>query len=189
MRSFALSALLIAFHFIARFTAFHFLKEQFLEQTVLLQYKNGHRKHFSMLFSNPGPKYTQSSNRLNNGEKLIIASSVIKDVYIRPCISLIRHYMSKVWFIYLYFGCCKRIFFLIKICGWKDFMFRYDKFPGFGTPLIFFLECSPNKLFIQITLSRNARIQMDLSKNNRFSHQEATNYIPRIEKRKKGTSI
>ena len=30
---------------------------------------------------------------------------------------------------------------------------------------------------------------MDLSKNNRFSHQEATNYIPRIEKRKKGTSI
>ena len=64
-------------------------------------------------------------------------------------------------------------------------MFRYDKFPGFGTPLIFFLECSPNKLFIQITLSRNARIQMDLSKNNRFSQEEATNYVPRIEKRKK----
>ena len=141
-----------------------------------------------MLFSNPGPKYTQSSNRLNNGEKLIIASSVIKVVYIRPCISLIRHYMSKVWFIYLYFSCWKRSF-LIKICGRKDFMFRYDKFPGFGVSLIFFWNISKIRLLIQITLSRNARIQMDLSKNNRFSHQEATNYIPRIEKRKKGTSI
>ena len=32
---------------------------------------------------------------------------------------------------------------------------------------------------------RNARIQMDLSKNNRFSAEEANNYIPRIEKREK----
>ena len=37
-----------------------------------------------LFFSNPGPKYTPSSNRLNTGDKLIITSSVIKDVYIRP---------------------------------------------------------------------------------------------------------
>ena len=42
-------------------------------------------------------------------------------------------------------------------------------------------------VLIQITLCRNARIQMDLSKNkhNRFSAEEAINYIPRTEKRKK----
>ena len=44
--------------------------------------------------SNPGPKFTPSSNRLDTGEKLIITSSVTKDVYIRPCISLIRHHMQ-----------------------------------------------------------------------------------------------
>ena len=64
-------------------------------------------------------------------------------------------------------------------------MFRYDKFPGFGVSLIFFWNISKIRLLIQITLSRNARIQMDLSKNNRFSQEEATNYVPRIEKRKK----
>ena len=39
-------------------------------------------------FSNPGPKYTPSCNRLNTSEKVIITSSVTKDVYIRPRISL-----------------------------------------------------------------------------------------------------
>ena len=38
---------------------------------------------------------------------------------------------------------------------------------------------------IQITLCRDARIQMDLSKNNCFRAEEAKNYIPRTEKRKK----
>ena len=38
---------------------------------------------------------------------------------------------------------------------------------------------------IQITLCSYARIQMDLSKNNSFSAEEAINYIPRTEKRKK----
>ena len=47
-----------------------------------------------LFFSNPGPKFTPSSNRLDTGEKLIITSSVTKDVYIRPCISLIRHHMQ-----------------------------------------------------------------------------------------------
>ena len=75
-------------------------KEQCLEQTVswlnvfsIIQ--NWPPKHFNMLFfsSNPGPKFTPSSNRLDTSEKLIITSSVTKDVYIRPCISLIRHHM------------------------------------------------------------------------------------------------
>ena len=46
-----------------------------------------------LFFSNPGPKYTPSSNRLNTGDKLIITSSVIKDVYIRPYFSLIKYHM------------------------------------------------------------------------------------------------
>ena len=33
-----------------------------------------------------------SSNRFNNCEKLIIASSVTKGVYLRPCILLIKHW-------------------------------------------------------------------------------------------------
>ena len=35
------------------------------------------------------------------------------------------------------------------------------------------------------SLCRNTRIQINLSKNNSFSAEEATNYIPRTEKRKK----
>ena len=42
-----------------------------------------------LLFSNPGPKFTPSSNRVDTGEKLRITSSVTKDVYIFPCISYI----------------------------------------------------------------------------------------------------
>ena len=44
--------------------------------------------------SNAGPKFTPSSNHFDTGEKLIITSSVTKDVYIRPCILLIRHHMQ-----------------------------------------------------------------------------------------------
>ena len=75
--------------------------------------------------------------------------------------------------------------FRIKIDDWKDFMFRNDKFPGFGHPYNLFE--SRIRVLIQITLCRNARIQMDLSKNkhNRFSAEEAMNYIPLTEKRKK----
>ena len=42
-------------------------------------------------------------------------------------------YTSYVWFIYLYIGGWKHSF-LIKIDGWKDFMFRNDKIPGFEHP-------------------------------------------------------
>ena len=66
-------------------------------------------------------------------------------------------------------------------------MFRNDKFPGFGHP--WNLLESKIRVLIQITLRRNARIQIqiDISKNNRnrFSAEEAMNYIPRSERRKK----
>ena len=62
-------------------------------------------------------------------------------------------------------------------------MFRNDEFPGFGHPYNLFE--SKISVLIQITLCRNARIQMDLSKNNSFSAEEAINYIPRTKKRKK----
>ena len=39
-------------------------------------------KNISIFFSsNPGPNFSPSSNRLDTGEKLIITSSVTKDVY------------------------------------------------------------------------------------------------------------
>ena len=64
-------------------------------------------------------------------------------------------------------------------------MFRNDKFPGFGHPYNLFE--SRIRVLIQVTLCRNSRIQMDLSKNkyNRFSAERAINHIPRTEKRKK----
>ena len=64
-------------------------------------------------------------------------------------------------------------------------MFQNDKFSGFGHPYNLFE--SKIRLLIQITLCRKFRIQMDLSQNkhNRFLAEEAINYIPRTEKRKK----
>ena len=48
-----------------------------------------------------------------------------------------------------------------------------------------YLNISKIRVLIQITLCRNARIEMDLSKNNCFSAEEAINHIPRTEKKKK----
>ena len=62
-------------------------------------------------------------------------------------------------------------------------MFWNEKFPGFEHTI--YSNISKIRVLIQIALSRNARIQMDLSKNNRFSAEEARNYIPRTDKRKK----
>ena len=61
-------------------------------------------------------------------------------------------------------------------------MFQNEKLLGFGHPYNLF-----ESRLIQITLCRNARIQMDLSKNkhNLFSAEEAINYIPHTKKRKK----
>ena len=55
-------------------------------------------------------------------------------------------------------------------------------FRAFDT-LAIYLNSSKVRVLIQIILCRNARIQMDLSKNNRFSAVETKKYIPRTEKR------
>ena len=62
--------------------------------------------------------------------------------------------------------------------------FEMKNFRALNT-LTSYLNISKIRVLIQITLCRNARIQMDLSKNNCFSAEEAKNYIPHTEKRKK----
>ena len=48
-----------------------------------------------------------------------------------------------------------------------------------------YLNISKIRVLIQITLCRIDRVQMDLSKNNCSSAEEAKKYIPRTQKRKK----
>ena len=67
-------------------------------------------------------------------------------------------------------------------------MFRNDKFgkfQGFGHPKTIYSNISKIRLLIQMTFCGNAKIQMDLSKKNRFSTEEAISHLPRTEKRKK----
>ena len=66
----------------------------------------------------------------------------------------------------------------------KILYFEMKNFRALNT-LTSYLNISKIRVLIQITLCRNARIQMDLSKNNCFSAEEAKNYIPHTEKRKK----
>ena len=74
-------------------------------------------------------------------------------------------------------------FFKTKLMAEKISCFEMKNFRAFNT-LKIYLNISKIRLLIQITLCRNARVQMDLSKNNRFSAEEAKNYISRTEKRK-----
>ena len=55
--------------------------------------------------------------------------------------------------------------------------------------LAIYFSISKIRVLIQITLCRNARIQMVLSKSNRFSEEETQNYTSRTKKKKKGTSM
>ena len=110
---------------------------------------------------------------MNTSDKLTITSSVTKNVYIRPCISLIRYHMqytSEVWFSYLYFGGWKRSF-LNQNC------FEMTNFLALDT-LTVYSNISKTRILIQIWLCRNARIQMDISKKNRFSAEKAINHFP-----------
>ena len=70
-------------------------------------------------------------NRLKTGEKLTITSSITKDSYIRSSILLFRHHRQCIR---LYFGWLETQFFESKLGGWKDFMFRNNKFPDFVHP-------------------------------------------------------
>ena len=133
-----------------------------------------------LFFSYPWPKCTPSSNRLNTGDKLTITSSVTKDVYIRPCISLIRYHMQiyvlslvqlpLLWWL-------KTQFFESKLVAEKISCFEMTNFQALNT-LTIYSNISRISLLIQITLCRNARIQMDISKKNRFSAEKAINYFP-----------
>ena len=62
--------------------------------------------------------------------------------------------------------------------------FEMKNFRALST-LTSYLNISKIRVLIQTTLCRNARIQMDLLKNECFSAEEAENFIPRTEKRKK----
>ena len=130
-----------------------------------------------LVFSNPGHKYMPSSNRANTDDQWINTSSVTKDVYICPCISLIRHTMYKyirlqpVLFNSFYFGRWKRIiiiiiyffYFLITTYDWKISYFEMTNFQALNT-LKIYSRISKIRLLIQITLYKPARIKMDLLK-------------------------
>ena len=66
----------------------------------------------------------------------------------------------------------------------KTSFFEIKNFWAFNT-LTSYLNISKIRVLIQITLCGNTRIQMDLLKNNCLSAEEAKNYIPHTEKRKK----
>ena len=146
-----------------------------------------------LFFSNPRLKYTLSSNHLNTSDKLIITSPVTKDVYIRPCISLIRYhmqiYISDLSLVYLpllwWFG---TQFFESKLVAEKISCFEMTNFWALNT-LTIYSVISKIRVLIQITFCRNARIKTVLSKNNSFPAEEIINYIRRTEKKKEGTSI
>ena len=76
----------------------------------------------------------------------------------------------------------------------KIFYFEITNFQALGTLTIYsniskILIQINNWLLIQITLCRNARIQMDISKKNRFSAEKAINYFPSHWEKKKGTNM
>ena len=132
-----------------------------------------------LFFSYPWPKCTPSSNRLNTGDKLTITSSVTKDVYIRPCISLIRYHMQiyvlslvqlpLLWWL-------KTQFFESKLVAEKISCFEMTNFQALDT-LTIHSNISKIRLLIPIIICKNARIQMDISKKNRFSAEKAINYF------------
>ena len=86
-------------------------------------------------------------------------------------------YLPLLWWL-------KTQFFESKLGVDKISYFEMTNFRVLDT-LTIYSDISKIRVLIQITLPRNTRIQMDISKNNRFSAEEAINHIPRTEKRKK----
>ena len=91
-------------------------------------------------------------------------------------------FLSLVYLLLLW--CLKTQFFESKLVVEKISCFEITNFRALDT-LTIYSNISKMRVLIQITLRRNARIPMDISKNNRVSTEEAINYIPRTEKRKK----
>ena len=78
----------------------------------------------------------------------------------------------------------KTQFFESKLVFEKISCFEMAKSWALDT-LTIYSNISKIRVLIQTTLCRNARIHMYISKPNRFSVEEAINYIPRTKKRKK----
>ena len=109
---------------------------------------------------------------MKTGDKLIITSSVTKDVYVSRCILLIRYHMQIYALSLIYLPLLwwlETQLFLIKINDWKDFMFRNKKYRN---TLTIYLNISKLKVLIEKTICRNARIQMVLSKNTVSQHRK-----------------
>ena len=96
-------------------------------------------------------------------------------------------YTSYVWFNYLYFGGWKQ-FFESKLVTEKISCFEMTNSRALDT-LTIYSNTSKIRLLIQITLCRNARIQMDISKKNRSSAEKAMNYFLSHWEKKKGTNM
>ena len=79
----------------------------------------------------------------------------------------------------------KAQFFESKLMAEKILCFEMTNFRALDTLYNLFRYFQNNRLLIQITLCGNARIQIDISKNNCFSAEQANSYIPRTEKTKK----
>ena len=74
---------------------------------------------------------------MDTGEKLIIASAITKDVYICPCISLIRHHMQYIGVksgLFTSILVVKNVVFLIITGDWKGFVCQNEKFLDFAHP-------------------------------------------------------
>ena len=75
-----------------------------------------------------------------------------------------------------------------KLVAEKISCFEMTNFQAFDT-LTIYSNISKIRLLIQITLCRNARIKMDISKKNRFSAEKAINYFPLHREKKSGTNM
>ena len=138
--------------------------------------------------SNLGPNFTPSSNHLDTGEKLMITSSVTKDVYVRPCISPIKLHMqicaSYAWFIYLYFGVQKRRFFNHN--WWlKIFMFQNGKYPGF----IILSEYLQNKKIDSNKTLQKHQYTNGSIKEQQFLNRGSNKFYCSHREKKEGTSM
>ena len=118
------------------------------------------------------------SKRLNTGDKLTITSSVTRDVSIYVLAFLLSSIICK--YIRLKSGLVtswlNTQFFESKLVAEKISCFEMTNFQALDT-LTIYSNISKIRLYIQITLCGNARIQIDVSKKNRFSGEKAINYF------------
>ena len=108
-------------------------------------------------------------------------------VCIWPCISLIRYHMqinvlSLVNLPLLWWS--ETQFFWSKLIAEKISCFKMTNLRALNSLTIYY-NIFKIRLLIHVAPCRNSRMQMDPSNNNHFSLEEARNYNPRTEKRKK----